>query len=152
MGSFFLDVSNWQVLAAIGIILAIAEIFVSGFVLLPMGLAFLLTAVVAVFVDNWVLLLFILAILEVGVFIYFRKRIRKKSKLSTNAAGMVGQECKVIENIPADGMGYVKLYGDEWQARSTTREAIPSGAHVRIVGIEGNKVIVEPIQITKEEK
>ncbi len=153
MHPLLLHLNAWEILLAIGILLIVGEIFVSGFILLPLGLSFLLTALLAVFVQNWAILLFTLAVLEVGVFVFFKKALRPyhgKTKAYTNAEGMVGQECEVVETIPANGMGYVKLYGDQWQAKSLEDKPLKAGLRVIITKIDGNKVQVEPMNKTEE--
>jgi membrane protein implicated in regulation of membrane protease activity len=131
----------------------IGELLVTGFVLLPLGLAFLVTALVSVFVTSWAALLIILAIAEVGVFLVFKKYLRKyrgQTNLYTNAEGMVGQECVVLEPISIEKGGYVKLYGDHWPARTTSQRTFQKGDRVVITKVEGNKVFVEPLNEARE--
>lgn len=140
------SVPAWQLLLIVGGVLAISEIFVPGFVMLPIGIGFLLTAGVAAFTDQWVVLLACLAVFEAGTFWIFQKHLKKyqqKTKAYTGAEGMVGQEATVTELIPRGGLGYVKLYGDVWQARSVHGGEIPVGSRVIIAKTEGNKVCVE---------
>ena len=43
------------------------------------------------------------------------------------------------------GEGLVNLAGQVWSARSKTEEVIPAGQEVRVLHIQGVKVIVEPV-------
>ncbi len=139
--------STWQILALLGVIFVIGEFFTASFALLPIGIAFLLTALVSPFLDSWALVLAVLTINLLLQFALFKSwvwpRMRNKAP-ATNAAGMVGKEAVVTEPVPPDsGAGYVALYGDRWQAISRAGEAFDVGERVRIAAIDGNKVVVE---------
>jgi membrane protein implicated in regulation of membrane protease activity len=138
----------WQIFAILGIALLIAEIFVSGFVLLPIGIAFLLTAVVSLFISSWSVLVAILAVAQVVVFWVFQTHFKKylaRTRAYTGAEGMIGAECVVTETIRPDQFGQVKLYGDTWQAGTYHSEPLEKGRRVAITKIDGNKVFVEPV-------
>lgn len=147
-GNLFADSSAAEILATIGLLLAIAEVFVPGFVLLPLGLAFLVTAIVALLTTNWLILITVLAMTEVILFFVSQKYIRKNGNaetVQTTAQGMLGKEGVVTEDIEINGTGYVKLYGDQWQAKCQKGTSILKGTRVIIVGLDGNKVIVSAI-------
>ncbi len=153
MDHMVLGLSMWQALAIIGVVLIISELLVGGFVLLPIGLAFLVTAGFSAFITNWSELLTLLAFIEVGTFFIFKKylgQFRVRTSIRTNAGGMVGQECVVVEPIVVGESGYVKLYGDLWSARSCSQGDIKKGDHVVIVKIDGNKVVVEPMNVLED--
>jgi membrane protein implicated in regulation of membrane protease activity len=135
----------YQLLASIGLLLALAELLVSGFFMLPLGVAFLLTAVVAFWIDSWNILLPVLALFEFLSFISLRKWFHSTpNPTPTNVDAMLGQECEVIEPIGPDSSGYVKLFGDHWAARSASETEITKGSRVVITRIDGNKVWVKP--------
>ncbi len=138
----------YQILGAVGILLALAEIVVPGFVVLPIGIACLLTALLALFTDSWMVLFPVLALFQFVTFFTLRKWFSKQSKeaSSTNTSAMIGQECDVIETIPPVHTGYIKLYGDQWAAKSETGQEIKVGSRVIITRIDGNKVWVKPCQ------
>ena len=143
-----LAIPPWQLLTVIGVILIVAEIAVPGFIMLPIGLGFLLTAGVAAFTSSWIVLLACLAAFEIAIYFLFSKQLRRfhsRTKAYTNAEGMVGNECIVSEAIPKGGHGYVKLYGDTWQARTESGSPMEVGTRAIITRIDGNKVCVEPI-------
>ena len=137
---------NWQILCAVGLALVAAELATGGFVMLPMGVAFLLTAGAALWVPGWEWLLGILGVNAVLVFAFFRKFVTSRFEVAaqpTGAEAMIGKQALVTEAIRAvDNSGYVKLYGDSWKAVSREGRDIDVGAKVTIVGIDGNKVIV----------
>jgi membrane protein implicated in regulation of membrane protease activity len=143
-----LSLPAWQIFAILGIALLIAEVFVSGFVLLPIGIAFLLTAGASVFSQDWPVLVAFLAVAQILVFWIFQNHLKKylaRTRAYTGAEGMIGAECTVIETIRPDRFGQVKLYGDTWQAGTYHPEPLEKGRKVAITKIDGNKVFVEPV-------
>ena len=146
---FDMKVATWEVFALIGVSLAILEVFVSGFVLLPAGIGFLTTALFAPFIDSWAGLFVVLAANLFIVFALFRKYLpdmQDDPSVFTNVEGMVGKECVVMGEISPQNNGYVKLYGDEWQAKTLRDGHFEKGDRVIIVGMDGNKVIVESLE------
>jgi membrane-bound serine protease (ClpP class) len=139
----------WLILAIVGALLAILEVFSAGFFMLPAGIAFMLTAAIASFLTSWPPILLTLASLLAATYVLFYfavwPRVRGKSRETTGAIGMVGKIAVVTEAITSEtGMGYVQLYGDSWRAISET--PFSTGAKVRILATEGNKVIVGPAE------
>ncbi len=148
MNEWLSSLPPWQILATLGVLLMVAEMFVSGFVLLPIGVAFLLTALASLKVQDWPVLLAILGGFQVAMFWLFQKVLKKyhsKTRAYTGAEGMIGAECVVTEPISSAQSGYVKLYGDLWQARSTGTASFKAGQRVVITKIDGNKVFVEGV-------
>lgn len=61
----------------------------------------------------------------------------------TNADRVIGQEARVTQDIDnIQGTGAVTIGGVTWTARSEHDTPIPAGAMVRVLRIEGVKVIV----------
>jgi len=139
-------VEPWQSLAAVGVLLLLIEFFTPTFFTLPAGLAFLATAGLAAFVGDWPILLAALTVNLLIVYWIFQRHVWprvKKNRKETNASGMVGQLAVVTEAVdPETGTGYVKLYGDSW--RVVSDQAYDVGAKVKIIGTDGNKVVVGP--------
>jgi len=137
----------WLILAIIGAVLAISEIFTATFFLLPAGIAFLLGAALSPALSGWPVTFGVLSGLLGLTYILFYfavwPRLRAKSGSETGAHGMVGKIATVTEAITLEsGIGYVQLYGDSWRAISESAFAV--GAKVQILATEGNKVIVGP--------
>jgi membrane protein implicated in regulation of membrane protease activity len=125
------------------------EAFAPGFILLPLGVASILTAPMAVFLNSWISVLALLSANIIIVFLVFSKFVKprmQKKAYKTNADSLVGREVVVAEKILSDkDAGMIKLYGDDWRALNTKNEEIQIGERVRIVAVEGNKVRVERI-------
>lgn len=147
MEILLLEMPAWQVFAAVGICLSVGEIFIPGFIALPIGIGFILAAPIAYFSNSLVLQLVALALAELLVFVLLKKFRPEMSKpaIYSNTEGMVGKECEVIEAISAKHPGYVKLYGDQWQAKTYSMRTFKPGERVIISRIDGNKVFIEDL-------
>ena len=65
----------------------------------------------------------------------------------TNADRVIGQEAQVTQDIDnIQGTGSVTIGGITWTARSEHDTPIPAGAMVRVLRIEGVKVMVEKVK------
>ena len=66
-------------------------------------------------------------------------------RVATNADRILGQEGIVTEDIDnIQGRGRVTIAGADWTARTEDDQPIPAGSMVRVLRIEGVKVIVAP--------
>lgn len=63
----------------------------------------------------------------------------------SNADALVGRQGIVIEEIKADGHGYIKLDGDEWRSVSFDGNAISVGTKVEIVSRESIVMTVREV-------
>ena len=75
------------------------------------------------------------------------KKILAPNYAPTNADRVVGTTGLVTEEIDnIEGKGQVNLSGQVWSARSSQANGvIPAGCEVKVLQIQGVKVIVEPI-------
>ena len=74
-------------------------------------------------------------------------RLRKPKVQPTNADRVIGQTAIVTETISdRTQIGQVRVMGQIWSARTDdTADEIPAGTEVRVLRIEGVKLIVTPI-------
>ena len=76
-------------------------------------------------------------------------RLRKPKVHPTNADRVIGQTAIVTQTISdRDQVGQVRVMGQIWSARTETDETadeIPAGTEVRVLRIEGVRLIVTPI-------
>lgn len=74
-------------------------------------------------------------------------RLRKPRVHPTNADRVIGQSAIVTENISdRTQTGQVRVMGQIWSARTDdTTDEIPTGAEVRVLRIEGVKLVVSPL-------
>jgi len=71
-------------------------------------------------------------------------RYFKTNQIKTNAQSVIGKTATVSEIILPNEIGVVKLRGQEWSAIASSK--IEVGTEVRILEIEGVKLIVEAIK------
>ncbi|MCB0390534.1 MAG: NfeD family protein [Bdellovibrionales bacterium] len=141
-------VSAWQFFAAFGLVFSLLEVFAPGFVLLPIGVASFLTVPIAYFFDDWLTQLGAMGLNLFIVFWLTNRFIRpnlKSDNFKTGVDSLIGNTAEVTELIKSNGTGYVKLYGDRWQAYSKGNDEFSIGERVKIVDVDGNKVVVSKI-------
>jgi len=74
------------------------------------------------------------------------KRMSNRSN-ATNADRVIGQTGIVTKTINTiDGVGLVKVKGQDWSAKTADDSVINEGAKVNVLSIEGVKLIVEEIK------
>ena len=148
---FLLSFKVWLVLAAI---LAAAELFVPGGILLALALASLVVSVSLGIglIDTWVFALtlwFIVASALLFVMYFFTDRFFSDETRIDNVdeeLDIFGKQVKVIEKIgPGKQAGRVEFQGTTWTALSDGSE-LESGALASIVCKENISLIVEPVK------
>jgi membrane protein implicated in regulation of membrane protease activity len=144
---FLQNIPTWQLFSVIGVLLSVAEIFIPGFIVLPIGIGFLISAPIVFFVSSSLIQYLVLAAVEfLMLFLLLKYRPRgSRPTVYSNAEGMIGQECEVIEAVTTKKLGYVKLYGDRWQASSYNLQGFQVGEKAIIAKIVGNKVQIEKL-------
>jgi membrane protein implicated in regulation of membrane protease activity len=136
----------WEVLAVTAVFLSALEVFMPGFILLPIGLAFGLTAVAAIFLNSWLAVLSFLGLslfFMVWLFTKKIKKIRQTNEKATNVSGLIGQELKITKSFSNGDLGEGKLYGDSWTIYSATEATYSEGQKAKVVKIDGNKLVIE---------
>ena len=74
------------------------------------------------------------------------KKVLKPGYSATNADRVIGAVGLVTEEVDnMAGKGLVNLSGQVWSARAQDEQNIPAGQEVRVLRIQGVKVIVEPV-------
>lgn len=76
---------------------------------------------------------------------FVRKYVAPK-KIRTNADMVLGQEAYLTETVDnRKGTGTLKLGGKVWTVRSVSDTVLEQGTLVRVVKLEGVKLLVEPV-------
>ena len=84
--------------------------------------------------------------LALALFKPLSSKFLKPKVSATNADRVIGSPALVTETIDnTQAQGQVKVNGQIWSARSAQDVVIPTGADVRVLRIEGVKVIVETV-------
>ncbi|MBM3382482.1 MAG: NfeD family protein [Betaproteobacteria bacterium] len=143
--------ANYQLYLVLSILLILGELFVPGFILLPLGLAGLLTSLVAYFrPEMWLHAVFFIcgsgfALLALS---RFKDSQRKESTPGAGGEGLIGQVGTVVSHPEAGGPPRVKIYGDVWDVvegsvSASEMAAITAGSKVKVTGVSGNKITIE---------
>lgn len=144
----------WQIWLIISGICFILEIATVGFLIFWFGVAALITCLLSLVIHNIVAQTTIFIILSIALIALtrpFANKISKKDNTVTNSSSVIGKEGIVIKEInttPGE-VGQVKVSGDTWSAIvNDYKDIIPAGSTIRVLGIEGVKLIIEPINMT----
>lgn len=103
----------------------------------------LVCAVFEVHISIQILLFAIISGLLVLITRPLVKNFNRKNTIPTNSDRLIGMIATVIEAIPCDGKGKVKIEFQEWSAISATHSLIEAGTQVVVKEIRGNKLVVE---------
>ncbi len=60
---------------------------------------------------------------------------------------MIGQPALVLQEIPGGPaeLGLVRVGREEWRAESRDGRPLPAGTNVRVIDVQGTRVIVWPV-------
>jgi len=141
----------WLIWLLAGLVLAILEILTPGFVLACFSFGCFVAAIVAAldFSFSWQLSSFAgtTFVLFISARQLFGKLFdRKKAPVLTNVDRLIGQTAVTLEEVD-DQRGQVKVEGEAWSARSGSGEKLPAGIKVRVLRMDGNKLVVGPEEL-----
>lgn len=126
--------------------LAVLEGVTVTLVSLWFALGALTALITSFFVDNIWVQFAVFLVVSLATLLVIRPLTRRyvtPSQVATNADRAVGAEGIVIQAIDnRKAQGQVTVSGAVWTARSESEEVIPQGAQVRVLRIEGVKLIV----------
>ncbi|MBF8983936.1 NfeD family protein [Lutibacter sp. B2] len=128
------------------IIFVAVEIFTLGLTTIWFAIGSLM-ALIAAWLELSVLVqVFIFLITSIAL-LYFTKPITKKylkiGITRTNVDALIGEIGIVIKKIEKFNTGQVKLLGQIWSAKSEDHEEIEENESVKVIRIEGVKIIVK---------
>ena len=130
------------------VILAVVEGATATLVSLWFALGALAALITSFFVDNIWIQFAVFLVVSLVTLLVIRPLTRRNvtpKQVATNADRAVGAEgvvTQAIDNRAAQGQ--VTVSGAVWTARSDSEEPIPEGTPVRVLRIEGVKLIVTP--------
>lgn len=146
-----MELYQWYLV--LGIFLVISEIYVPGFILLPIGVAGIITAAVAYFrPEVWIHAVFFICTggLALLALARFRDASQNEKNDPAQGLGLVGQTGTVILLSSEDQPLKVKIFGDVWDVfedvtKVATNKKWTLGAQVRVTAVNGNKISIEPV-------
>jgi membrane protein implicated in regulation of membrane protease activity len=125
----------------------LVDFFLVTFFLLPLGLALLSTSVLAYFDERFLghaILFFLLSI----VFIWLAQKFLQKKQTKPNSeVGVVGkwgviEEAFVSYQNPGKVRIFDELWDIEWKEETKDQHLLKPGDRVKVVDMQGNKVII----------
>jgi len=141
-----LSSGGWQLWVLTGLILGVLELKLSGYVMLWFGIGAFVAALLATLGLPFNTQLAAFNIVSVALLLSSRTLLRRffmrgASSVRHGVEAMLGADAVVVEPIPRDGFGTVRINGELWTARSL-EGAIAEGERVRIENLEGLKLAV----------
>lgn len=146
---------NWLIWLIVMAILIVIELLTSLIATFCLAVGCLLAMVASLCLMGFEMQLIALIVGTVIAFAVFAPKIRRwqRSKEKRNGIESVsnmdalkGRVVEVIEYIPQQGTGRVKVDGDRWQAKSADGCSINAGEWVRITGFDS---IILEVEISK---
>lgn len=136
----------WIVL---GIVFAVIEGATVQLVSIWFAIGAAAAAVISGFGFDFIMQFFVFCAVSGLLLAVTRPLVKKKiavPKQSTNADSNIGRIAVVLEEINnSAATGRVNVAGLDWTARSDTNAVIPVGKNVKVLRIEGVKLIVETV-------
>lgn len=136
----------WLIIA---VIFGIAELMTTSLTLVWFSIGALVMSFLAIFIESILLQIIIFGVISVILLVIATKYLvdrDKDVKYSTNLQGIISKNALVIEDIEAYSTGLVKINGEQWTAISKNEVKIEKNKIVKIVAIEGVKLIVEEVR------
>jgi membrane protein implicated in regulation of membrane protease activity len=141
------DLEAWQLWVIAGLVLGVFEIKISGFVFAWFAVGALLAAVVAALDFGLTAQTLTFAAVSLALFGASRtifssllmRRAGADVKVGTDA--MLGAEATVVDALPENGNGTVRINGELWHAKSVDGP-MPVGSTVVVESVEGLKLKV----------
>lgn len=137
---------GWLILA---LLLFVAEIFTTAFVLAAFGVGALAAAGAALLgleLPMQLLAFVVVSVVSVLLTRRFADRISGTQPENVGVDRVLGKRAVVLRDIdPAAASGMVRVDREEWRAESVDGTAIAAGAVVEIIGVSGVRVVVRPV-------
>ena len=135
----------WLIAAAVFFIIEVATV---GFLIFWLGIGALFAMITSFLTDN--------ILIQTGVFVIvsailipitkpFVDKYLVRKTIPTNTYSVLNKIGIVIKEITSpDGVGLVKIDGEVWSAKSDNDTQINKGTEVKVLKIDGVKLIVTP--------
>lgn len=141
----------WLIVA---VAFGIAELMTTSLTLVWFSIGALVLMVLSTFIESVIIQIALFAAISITLLVTFTKYFVDKDKTfkyNTNLQGIEQKTGVVKVEILPYATGIVTLTGEDWTAISDSNEKIEVGQLVKIIRIEGVKLVVKPID-NQEEK
>ena len=142
----------WVVLAAM---LCVGEMLSLSFFMLPFAVGALFAAIANAFKADLAIQWGVFIVLSVIALIALRPVARRVTRRSSNkksgAERLIDNVGEVIEGRAPEGLIRVRVDREEWNANVEGKSSLPVGASIKVIGIDGTRLIVVPYEGTDED-
>lgn len=135
----------WLIIA---VAFGIAELMTVSLTLVWFSIGALVLMVLSTFIESIIIQIILFAVISISLLVIFTKYFVDKDKsfkYNTNLQGIEQKTGIVKEEIPPYSTGIVTLTGEDWTAISEDNEKIEIGQLVKVIRIEGVKLVVKPV-------
>ena len=146
----------WQMWLIIAGVCLIIEIFTTGFLIFWFSIGALITMVVSFFTSNIIIqtAVFVISstILIFATKPFVKKFVKDEDTIKTNVYSIIGKTGIVTQDInPVQSKGQIKVAGETWSATSNDENLIPKDSEVKVLEVQGVKLIVTPTKIASKQ-
>ncbi len=135
---------------AITVVALIVEFSTANIVSIWFAGGGLISLILSAFNLAWYIHIPAFIVVSAALLLCFRKLVIKKfnkTQVSTNAEQCMGQQYRLLSEIGFNKAGSIKINDVVWSVETAEQMGeIPEGSLVKIVGIKGNKYIVEEVK------
>lgn len=135
----------WLIVA---VAFGIAELMTTSLTLVWFSIGALILMFLSTFIESIIIQIALFAAISITLLVIFTKYFVDKDKnfkYNTNLQGIEQKTGVVKIEIPPYMTGIVTLTGEDWTAISENNEKIEVGQLVKVVRIEGVKLVVKPV-------
>ncbi|MBN2008693.1 NfeD family protein [candidate division KSB1 bacterium] len=145
-----MDLQVWWIWMVLAALFVIGEIFTAGFFILWFGVGAAVAGLLAMFGLHagwqWGSFIIVSGIL-ISVSRRFADKVTAQQPEGIGANRWIGKIGTVIEDInDAQNCGRIRLGGEEWRACAEHNELIETGRKVKVLRVEGTRVIVTELK------
>ncbi len=126
------------------VILLIVELVTINLVTIWFAAGAVAAMISTIFTDSLIyqmIIFLVISFLSLFITRPFLKRFKKFDVEPTNLDRVIGKTGEVVKKISTNQYGEVKIFGNVWTAIS--EEEIPVGSKVRVLSIDGVKLVVQ---------
>ena len=141
----------WQIWLIIAGVCFIVEMATVGFFIFWFGVGALFSMIVSIFIPESIPIQCAVFVITSVILLFLTKPLvnkftKKDKKIDTNSYSIIGKTGIVTQDInPIHSVGLVKVSGEVWSAKTTDGSIIEKGSEVKVIKIDGVKVVVEKL-------
>lgn len=105
-------------------------------------------ALLSLFSANFIIQCILFIVVSIVALLLLRPFLVEKLRgntVATNYDRLIGKHTALTKAITKNSWGCLKLLGNEWSCVTMNEEELPIGTEVKILAVEGSKLIVEKI-------